>query len=292
MAFWEKEEPMTAESSNPAEQTPSFGDLDLVEEQALVARLQAIRATIQHAGEKGRGLEYEVADLVRTFLPKEYGVSTGFIAFRTGTGVQLSTQLDVVIYDAIRGGPLADLKSCAVFPLESTLGYIEVKASLVSTSDDAEEYAANSIESCLMKNNHLRSMQKRYFHLPMHGSTVQSVIKAADWMPIRGFVFAFEGSGNVAIDPGQMAKRIAEFSKKVSAHFHGVFVGGSAFYETVPSTTGSPQCCVRYTPHRVLSAFKWAMLHSLSRFPRVPDNWTPAIDLYAQDSPKWETVCS
>ena len=281
---------MTPEPLNPAEKTPSFGELNLIEEEALVARLKAIRVTIAHAGEKGRGLEYEVADLVRAFLPKEYGVSTDFIAYHTHAGVQLSSQLDVVIYDAIRGGPLADLKSCVVLPLESTLGYIEVKASLTSTSDDAEEYADNSIESCLKKNSLLRLMRKRYFHLPVLGSTVQSVIERRDWMPIRGFVFAFEGNGSVATDPARMAERIAQSSKEAKAHLQGVFVGGSAFYATVPSESDPPRYEVQYTAQHVLSAFKWALLHSLSRYPRVPDNRTPAIDRYIQDRGEWHTV--
>jgi hypothetical protein len=114
---------------------PNFSDLRQIEEKAILARLEAVRKTISHAGEKGRALESEVIKLLSTFLPEEYGLSTGFIAYHTSSGIKLSPQLDIIIYDSIRGGPLARLGSCDVFPLESVYAYVEVKASIQSTSD-------------------------------------------------------------------------------------------------------------------------------------------------------------
>ena len=66
----------------------SKNDLDYsnfvsIEQEALAARLSLTRAVLKHAGEKGRALEHEVASLLRTFLPNEYGISTGFIAYHS-----------------------------------------------------------------------------------------------------------------------------------------------------------------------------------------------------------------
>ena len=55
--------------------TPEFSDLSKIEEELLVAKLHAARKAISHAGEKGRALESEVLNLIRSFLPIEYGLS-------------------------------------------------------------------------------------------------------------------------------------------------------------------------------------------------------------------------
>ena len=118
------------------ETVPQFSALAEIEESTLLARLEAVRKTISHAGEKGRSLENEVSRILRSFLPSEYGLSSGFIAYRSSDGVKLSPQLDIIIYDALRCCPIARLCSCDVFPIEAVYAYIEVKASLQSTSNN------------------------------------------------------------------------------------------------------------------------------------------------------------
>jgi hypothetical protein len=101
------------------ETTPQFAELNKIEEELLVAKLQAVRMSIVHAGEKGRALEYGVRTLLRSILPAEYGLSTGFVVYHTGDGTRLSSQLDIIIYDAIRSGPIISLETCDVFHLEA-----------------------------------------------------------------------------------------------------------------------------------------------------------------------------
>jgi len=107
---------------------PDFATLTRLEDAALSAKLEAVRAIIAHAGEKGRALEEAVTSLLRDILPAEYGLSTGFIAYHADEAVRLSPQLDIIIYDAVRTGPLARFTACDVIPLEAVLGYVEVKA--------------------------------------------------------------------------------------------------------------------------------------------------------------------
>ena len=135
---------------------PDFTKLTALEEVALAARLDAIRATITHGGEKGRALEQSVLLLLRDILPAEYGLSTGFVAYRADGEIKLSRQLDIIIYDAVRTGPLARLTACDVFPLEAVYGYVEIKATIQSSSDEAKKPADNSIEHCLAQNQELR----------------------------------------------------------------------------------------------------------------------------------------
>jgi hypothetical protein len=275
------------------ESTPRFSALTKIEEASLLARLEAVRKTISHAGEKGRSLEIEVSNVLRAFLPAEYGLSTGFVAYHSSKGVRLSPQLDIVIYDSLRCGPIARLGSCDVFPLEAVYGYVEVKASLQSTSDQAEKYPENSIESCILKNKKIRSMQRRFYYQPASDNISQAVCKSVVWTSIRAYIFAFEPLGRIASSPPGMANRVSEFSKHAKdVHIHGIFIGGSAYYSTiaVDPRRAKPEDFnhVKFTKDGILSAFKWSMLHDLSRFPRHPNHWTPALNKYDEKKQRWE----
>lgn len=273
---------------------PDFSKLNEIDEQLLLAKLEAARAAIAHSGEKGRTLEGEVSALLRSFLPSEYGLSTGFVAYHGKGRVKLSSQLDVIIYDALRSGPIVRLATCDVFPLEAVYGYIEVKATIQSTSDDAEEYADNSIEKCLLQNKEIRSMEIRKYWTPGERSTL-SRLRADKWMQIRSYVFAFEPQGEVAKDPEAFAKRMSNFGKRLGqpTHMHGVFIAGQGFYRHYPVAPEDPKekenlYRVDYTTEQPFAYFKWSLIHALSRFPRYPEHWTPAIEKYYEERGKWK----
>lgn len=105
--------------------SPDFVALNRIEEGVLSARLEAIRKSISHAGEKGRALEAQVQRVLRDMLPSEYGLKTGFVVWNSPSGLALSPQLDIIIYDAIRHSPLVHLESCDVLPLEAV--YAELR---------------------------------------------------------------------------------------------------------------------------------------------------------------------
>lgn len=265
--------------------TPDFLALSKIEEQFLVKKLDAIRAAIEHAGEKGRSLEAEAISFLRTFLPAEYGLSTGFIVFQDENGTRLSSQLDVIIYDAMRGGPIARLNTCDVFPLEAVYGYVEVKASLRSslTRGEEKDWPDDSIEKCIENNRALRRMLDRRY-MVIAGKTSAAQVPMVDPPAIRSYVLAFSAKGSVANDPKLFAQRVANYLAEVrDAHLHGVFIAGSALHVTRPTDTTlqTPEIHnVMYTTDHPLAAFKWNLLHDLGRFPRIPDNCVAAIDRY------------
>jgi hypothetical protein len=276
-----------------ADRSPQFSELNKIEEELLVAKLQAARASILHAGEKGRALEYEVRTLLRSILPAEYGLSTGFVVYHTDEGPRLSSQLDVIIYDAMRSGPVISLETCDVFPLEAVYGYVEVKATLQSSSDEAKEPADNSIEKCLLKNRELRAMKDRRFWTPMAGSSVKTGLIKQEWMSVRSYVFAFEPVGSVATNLAELAQRIANISKRQGppTHLHGVFVANHGFLYTRPVDTSKAVTedyyHIGFTRDHALLAFKTQLLQGLARYPRPPEQWTPAIEQYFQQVPSW-----
>jgi len=274
----------------------NYSKFTSIERDILAARLESIRSVLQHAGEKGRALEYEVASLIRVFLPNEYGLSTGFIAYYDDDGPKLSSQLDIIIYDALRGSPLVNLGSCVVLPIEFVYAYIEVKATLTSSSDSAKEYANNSIESCVQKSKELRSIRKRKFLVPVQGSPTEVDLKEYNWLPIRSYIFAFQAEGSVVKDPKAMAERLANFMKRIGnpAHLHGVFLADGAYFETVPVDKAkahpSDYFHVKYTTEDTLGKFKTSLISALTRFTRIPENWVPALDQYQRSAGMWEEI--
>lgn len=274
---------------------PEFAALTKIEEELLGARLQAVRKALSHSGEKGRTLEHAVTTLIRSFLPVEYGLSTGFVVYHQGENIKLSPQLDIIIYDAIRSGPIARLETCDVFPLEAVYGYIEVKASLQSVSDNAKSFPTDSIEHCLEQNRLLRHMRERRFWSPMAGSTVEAgLVKFDDWIALRSYLFAFESRGSMAQDPAMLAQRIGDFSAHLGppTHLHGCFIVNCGYFTTIAVDTRSVSPAdyyrVRYTTDHGLAAFKWDLLHGLTRFPRPQPEWTAAVDQYYVDQPDWQ----
>jgi hypothetical protein len=273
---------------------PNFGTLARLEEATLAAKLDAVRATIIHGAEKGRALEQAVVLLLRELLPAEYGLSSGFIAYHADGTVKLSSQTDIIIYDAVRTGPLARLTACDVFPLEAVHGYVEVKATICSSSDSAKAPSDNSIEHCLLQNQQLRGMIERRYHAQVPGSVVGSVRQSRNWIPIRGFVVAFAPEGTVANDPEAFAQRMADVSRRLGepTHLHGVFVAANGYFRTRPidPRTAKPEDWwhVDYVEENALSVFRTDLLHALARFPRYPSDWSPAIEEYFVE-PAWNS---
>ena len=275
---------------------PNFSQLNGIEEKLLLAKLEAVRAAIAHAGEKGRALENGVQTLLRSILPAEYGLSTGFIVSHTKEGPRLSPQLDIIIYDAVRSGPLISLETCDVFPLEAVYGYVEVKAGIRSSSDEADTLADNSIEQCLTINHALRSTPNRRYHLPAEDSPIKTAL--GHWVvpAIRSYVFAFEALDGVTKDLDKLAQRMANFSKQLGkpTHLHGLFIVNRGFLYTIPVDEGmaSPEDYFHtaYTEDHPLLAFKTSLIHSLARFPRPQLDWAPAIEQYFSHKPNWTVL--
>lgn len=267
--------------------SPNLVELSQIEERLLKAKLEAVRLSIAHTGERGRELEHQVRRLLRDILPPEYGLTTGFVAWLSPQGPVLSTQLDIIIYDAIQHAPLIHLDACDVLPLEAVYGYVEVKASLCSTSDEAKEPADNSIETCIRRNAPLRAMKTRAYRVHGIGRPFHE-----PWLSMRAYVVAFEASGSVATDAGALASRMAQVLKRQgNAHLHGVLVPEHGFFYTRPVNPNTADeddyFRIRYTTDRPLLAFWSTFLKGLATFRRPEQSWVPAIDLYFSHMPQW-----
>jgi len=207
-------------------------------------------------------------------------------------GIELSSQLDIIIYDAVKHAPLVRLQTCDVMPLESVYAYIEVKATIRSSSDQAVAPADDSIEACIAKNRKLRKMRTRWFTAPELGSPSTFRTGSMPWIAIRSFIVAFEPVGTVAQNPDAFASRIADvLGGGADAHIHGVFVPEHGFFYTRgvnPEAANADDLHhVVYTTDRPMLAFKTWLLRALSTFDRPPDNWTAAVHRYYSHNPQW-----
>jgi hypothetical protein len=270
--------------------TPDIAALNRAEEQLLQARLDSVRAAIAHAGEKGRDLEFHVRHLLRDLLPAEYGLTTGFIAHEVNGKVELSNQLDLIIYDAVRYGPLIHLESCDVVPLEGVYGYVEVKAAIRSSSRGAKKPAGDTIDGIVKQNAAIRELRTRVYRTVLGGSPIEVETRVEHWLAPRAYVVAFEAGGNAK--PNTFAKRLAlALERQGDAHVHGILIPNYGFFYTravdVRSADADDYFHVKYTTDHPLLAFKSILLQGLATFQRAPESWFPALDRYLQHQGQW-----
>jgi hypothetical protein len=254
---------------------PSFAALARAEQQLLEQRLVATRAVLAHAGEKGRSLEASVQSLLRSFLPAEYGLTTGFVACRPPDEreVLLSSQLDVIIYDAVRGAPIARFDTCDVLPLEAVYAYVEVKTSLRDNIREAVEQSAR-----------LRRWTSRWFYRPVPQDPVLALEEEVPFPAIRSYLFAFEWSNSSAAPPevASVASAIEGHAREVDhpAFLSAVFVNGLPLLRSVPGGNHAVECGLGPG----LAELKWRLLMDLARFPRYPAEWCPSLRRYSPAS--------
>jgi hypothetical protein len=89
--------------------------------------------SIKHPGDKGNSRENFLRKFLSEYgyLPKKYGVSSGSSHVISSTGHR-SSQIDLLIYDALDCPKLMTLEDIQFFPIESVYGIIEVKSDLNS----------------------------------------------------------------------------------------------------------------------------------------------------------------
>jgi hypothetical protein len=200
----------------------------------------------------------------------------GFIAHCENDNIGISPQLDIIIYDALRGSPLVRYDTCSVFPLESVYGYIEVKASLDS----------QSLSDIITKNRELRRLKHRWYWDPLVGSPPTAEMRMIPWLSVRSFVFSFDsrlkGTGRA------LARRLqSKLIEASEAHLHGVFIAGRGLFSPhrVPGGNVFAEHGAEFffTNVHPLTAFKVLLLKCLATFPRYPIEHSPAVDRYHYD---------
>ncbi|MEQ8456660.1 MAG: hypothetical protein RLO52_42780 [Sandaracinaceae bacterium] len=289
---------------------PRLEELLEAERQLLRARFGAARAALSsHSGELGASLEYEALSFLRTFLPREYGLGRGFIVWREKCRaedatwefdeepyrVAVSPQLDIIIYDAVRGGSVADLGSSQVFPIEHVFGYVEVKAvfqdelahtlevSRLLREPNVGFYSARpEAFRPLMTQSYWAVVDADLRHGPHRANTI--VTAPIDRPRIGCWFIGFEYERT----PPKRGRRMAEIRKsfesswkRVSfpAHLHGVLIADvqteagmseAVFLKSLPDHAGVRPFTSDVNSEGAIGRFKRDMLTDLVVFQRVP----------------------
>lgn len=104
-----------------------------------------------HAGEFGAHRERIVSQLIRKFLPRQFGLGSGFVV---NPSSEKTTQVDVVIYDD-ELTPKLEADEARFYPYETVVALGEVKSTLsISTMGDAIEKMRHNkkIRECVPTN--------------------------------------------------------------------------------------------------------------------------------------------
>lgn len=152
----------------------------------LKASMAASRAAFDHNLTKGEAVEAAVRDFMRTYYPSSVGVGAGQVIDSRGVA---STQLDVILYDALRTPLLFSDKGGEhqLVPSEGVIAAIEAK--MVLKVGDIPKLV-NSAQS-------LKSLDRSAYYvrdsLIVDSTTMYGQVWERTPPPPMYFVFAFEG---------------------------------------------------------------------------------------------------
>lgn len=284
---------------------PDFAELLRVEERVLAAQLRAVRASLTHEPEKGRGLEQHALALLRRLLPAEYGLATGFVACAEltddgGCTVRLSPQTDVIIYDAIRGAPIVDLGSCQVLPLECVYAAVEVKASLYASVPAVYRWSA-AIRSLTTRHylfdperevdpqdEAAAALQERldgFLTVPVPFRPPVPRRQVRKWHPVRCFALAFEYDSRQPFSLDAARERLSDAFVH-PGHLHAVLVPDVCLLWNERADEDETRLGeVGGSKHMPLATFRDRLFDALANFPRLTVGATMDLRPYFESLP-------
>lgn len=172
------------------------------------------KSLISHRAEKGRIVESVVKAALRSILPGRFSIGTGFAITSSG---KTSSQLDLVIYDAISNAPMILEGGTGLFPIESIYAFIEVKSSLDGAAVASACEAISTVRSF--------ASEKRYV---IYGArdvgdgkmvTVEQEV-TYDLAP-RSFIFAIDSPYGAIT---ALEQKLGDETTRTAAHVHGLAV--------------------------------------------------------------------
>jgi hypothetical protein len=106
---------------------------------------QLLAAVYRHPGKLGENRESLLSHFLATYLPARYGVGTGFALL----GSELSTQQDVVVFDALDNPVLFPHSTAPLFPPSALAALVEVKSCLTKRELIASAHKATRLKRAL-----------------------------------------------------------------------------------------------------------------------------------------------
>ncbi|WP_155523684.1 DUF6602 domain-containing protein [Nodosilinea nodulosa] len=157
-------------------------------------KLEEIRSTHQHQGNKGSNVEQIIRDFLRAYFPLDHRIGQGEVI---DSGGEISSQLDIIMTNSYHPY-INDLSQPSIYFIEGVACCGEVKS--VLASKDIEAILSN----CLRYKKLSLQLSKG---MTIH-SNLSDIKRFVEKRPY--FLFAFESQINL----DSMLKRISEFNKK------------------------------------------------------------------------------
>jgi hypothetical protein len=180
-----------------------------------VSSYEALAKTlVKHKAEKGRIVEGVVKTALRAILPGRFSIGSGFAINSIG---EASSQLDLVIYDAVYNAPIVLEGGTGLFPIECIYGLVEVKSRLDRAEIDSITKAIGAIRKMALDKRYARYGSQKN----SKGKSVAVEIEVPNKLPPRAFVVAINADYN-AIESMETALR--ELTKSNGAHIHGMAI--------------------------------------------------------------------
>jgi hypothetical protein len=172
------------------------------------------KSLVTHKAEKGRIVESVVKSALSTILPRRFSIGTGFAITASGKS---SSQLDVIIYDALNNSPIILTGGIGLFPIECIYGFVEVKSTLDKTAIESSTAAIGTVRRF--------ANEKRYViygpHADKNGNTIVGEYEYSDHLSPTSFVLAIR-SPYTAIE--KLKDTLTVFTETNHAHIHGFSV--------------------------------------------------------------------
>jgi Domain of unknown function (DUF6602) len=212
------------------------------------------KTLVKHKAEKGRIVESVVKSALRSILPGRFNIGTGFAITSSGRS---SSQLDLVIYDALYNCPIMLEGGTALFPIECIYGFVEVKSRL-------DQAAIKSVTKAISGVRRFAKEEKRYVAYGRYkndaGKLVVGEFEFRDDLSPRSFVFAINSP---YADIRTVEVNLARSTRETGAHVHGLAViGKDWFIRQRPHKGGHPDEFV-CREGEALSAFCASVLTSI-----------------------------
>jgi hypothetical protein len=161
---------MTDKPKQPESDVARVAEFFADAQKALELRFRGFEKDLPHQGEKGGIRERRIVDFLSSVLPKRYGVGTGHIIGSDKPFI--SSQTDIVIYDALNGITLPLDSYYSLFPCECVYAAVEVKSKL--DARDGKGGPGGEIYRCMRNTTRLKKFDRSNRNLP----TITSIVFA------------------------------------------------------------------------------------------------------------------
>jgi hypothetical protein len=216
------------------------------------------KTLVGHRAEKGRIVEAVVKTALRAILPGRFSIGTGFAITASG---KTSSQLDLVIYDAMFNAPIILEGGTGLFPIECIYGFVEVKSLLNGKEIEAATKAIGVIRGF--------ANEKRYVvygaRKDEHNNPVTAELEIAVTLAPRSFLLAINSD---YVDIDSVDARLKKAMVKNKAHLHGLAVLEPEWFLAQTAHRDPPEF-VRQKGQS-LAWFCASVLHSIQSMPMQP----------------------